>query len=369
MRTQSPESRMALKLQRCLERLQSAPDQPLDACIKVPVSYARLLGEQLQRLQLARQRGWTSAIQFAREELSQRFRLLQNSMAVAAGQINRVSDLPRPTLNDLYEEICHLRREFSEVDLDIKAGVIAAQTDDIELRGVYLGPFRMALHLGRLAQQANSSAFEVTALDSHPAASNEEVTHPHVRDGEVCAGDATVTIASALAEGRLVDAFLALNSVLHTYNPHSPFVSLDQWEGNRCADCGGVFDETYFCNGCEQDFCDDCARSCDICDVTYCNGCLEEDPESGHMCCRGCRETCGDCGRIVETDDFDGKTGLCPQCLEKQPKEQNDSAESTHKNLLPEQEINHEHDHHERDHHGTKPATGDTAVTTVDTAA
>jgi hypothetical protein len=370
MRSKSPELRMALKLQHCLERRQAVPDHPLDECIKVTVSYAQLLEQQFQRLHYARRRGWTSAIGQVREQLLQQFRLLEHSMTNTATQINRVSTLPGPTLRDLYEEICHLRREFSEVELDLKAGVVAAITDDIELRGVYLGPFRIELHLERLAKRADSSAFEVTALDSHPAASNEDVTHPHVRDGEVCAGDATVPIASALAEGRLVDAFLALNSVLHTYNPHSPYVSLDQWDGNRCSDCGGVFDETYFCNGCEEDFCDDCATSCDICDATYCNGCLEEDPESGHMCCRGCRDTCGECGRIVETDHFESDSGLCPQCLEKQRKEQTNSPESTNKNPLQEQEINHEPDHYERaDGDGTKSVADDNAATTAGAAA
>jgi hypothetical protein len=369
MRSKSPELRMALKLQHCLERRQAVPDHPLDECIKVTVSYAQLLEQQFQRLHYARRRGWTSAIGQVREQLIQQFRLLEHSMTNTATQINRVSTLPGPTLRDLYEEICHLRREFSEVELDLKAGVVAAITDDIELRGVYLGPFRIELHLERLAKRADSSAFEVTALDSHPAASNEDVTHPHVRDGEVCAGDATVPIASALAEGRLVDAFLALNSVLHTYNPHSPYVSLDQWDGNRCSDCGGVFDETYFCNGCEEDFCDDCATSCDICDATYCSGCLEEDPESGHMCCRGCRETCGDCGRIVESDQFDSDSRLCPQCLEKQRKEQIDSTESTNKNPLQEQEINHEPDERDRDNHGTESITDGTAAQTADAAA
>jgi hypothetical protein len=237
------------------------------------------------------------------------------------------------------------------------------------LRGIYLGPFEIELHLERLAKVANSSVFEVNALDSHPAASNEEVTHPHVRDGEVCTGDATVAIASALRDGRLVDAFLALNSVLHTYNPHSPYVSLDQWEGTWCADCDTVVDETYFCNGCEEDFCDDCSRSCDICDATYCRNCLEEDPESGLMCCRECRETCTECGRIVGIDDFDRESGLCPQCLEKQRKEQISPTDPTNKIPLQEQEINHDPDDYQRSGDDGTDSITETTSATADAAA
>ena|SRR5580704_15612332 len=126
MRSKSPELRMALKLQHCLERRQAVPDHPLDECIKVTVSYAQLLEQQFQRLHYARRRGWTSAIGQVREQLIQQFRLLEHSMTNTATQINRVSTLPGPTLRDLYEEICHLRREFSEVELDLKAGVVAA---------------------------------------------------------------------------------------------------------------------------------------------------------------------------------------------------------------------------------------------------
>jgi hypothetical protein len=279
--------------------------------------------------------------------------------------------LPQQTLRDLYDELRQLSHEFPEVELDLKAGVVSAVTEDIELEGYYLGPFEIKLHLARLAKLADSSVFEVTALDPHPAASNQEVTHPHVRDGEVCAGDATAPIASALREGRLVDAFLALNSVLHTYNSHSPFVALDDWEGTPCADCGCLIDGdgTYFCEGCQRDFCDDCASSCDICGATYCRGCLEEDVESGRLCCRECRETCQGCRRIVENEDFDQDSGLCPQCLERQRKEQANPTEPTNPNPSQEQEINHElNDHQRPDDDGAEPiACGQAA--TADAAA
>jgi len=371
MKTKDPELRMAVKLQSCLERRQAAPDDPLHAAIKGALSYARTLEQQLHCHELARRRGWLSAAVLVQEQLTHQLRQLHRAVTDAVNQIHPVSALPQPTLRDLYDEIRQLSHEFSEVDLDIKAGVVMAVTEDIELQGYYLGPFEIKLHLARLVKLADSSAFEVIALDPHPPASNSEVTHPHVRDGEVCAGDATVAIASALREGRLVDAFLALNSVLHTYNSHSPFVALDDWEGTPCADCGDLIDGdgTYFCHGCERDFCDDCASSCDICGATYCRACLEEDVESGHQCCRECRERCNACRRIVENEDFDRDSGLCPQCLEKQQEEEANATEPTNPNPSQEQEIHHEPDNHQRpDDHGAEPiacaqaATADAAA-------
>ena len=374
MKSKDPQLRMALKLQSCLEQRQAAPDDPLHAAIKGALSYARTLDQQLQCHELARRHGWLSAAVLVQEQLTHQLRQLHRSVTDAVNQVHPVSALPQQTLRDLYDELRQLSREFSDVDLDLKAGVVTAVTEDIELKGFYLGPFEIKLHLDRLAKAADSSVFEVTALDPHPAASNSEVTHPHVRDGEVCAGDATVPIASALREGRLVDAFLALNSVLHNYNPHSPFVALDDWEGTECADCGSLIDGdgSYFCLGCERDFCDDCASACDICGDTYCRACLEEDVETGHQCCRECREMCNACRRIVENEDFDRDSGLCPQCLEKQPEEEPNPTEPNNPNPSQEQETNHESNDHQRpDDDGAKSKACGQAATapTANTAA
>src|ERR1700678_3940608 len=101
--------------------------------------------------------------------------------------------------------------------------------------------------------------------------------HPHVQSGALCAGDATSPIASALKEGRLADAFLAVNSVLHNYNPSSPYVAIEDWEGTRCSDCECLVDadRRYFCHGCENRVCDECSRCCEVCDDVYCLNCLE----------------------------------------------------------------------------------------------
>jgi hypothetical protein len=208
-------------------------------------------------------------------------------------------------------------------------------TDSIELEDVYLGEFRLELHLDRLREHADVSAFDVVALDPHPPGSSQDVSHPHVRDNQLCAGDAIGPIAKALTDGRFCDAFLAVSSVLHEYNPHSPYVSLENWRGVACADCGSLTNEDsrYYCQDCGQDYCDDCYSTCDICESSFCRGCLEEDKESGRYCCRSCRQNCQRCGRIVDADSFDEATNLCPECL--------DQRQNSEEPLKPE-EIKHE---------------------------
>ena len=61
------------------------------------------------------------------------------------------------------------------------------------------------------------------ALDPHPAALNDAVTHPHVSDERLCTGDAGAAIQAALAAGRVFDFFTLVRSVLVTYNPESPY--------------------------------------------------------------------------------------------------------------------------------------------------
>ncbi len=179
--------------------------------------------------------------------------------------------------------------------------------------------------MANLGRYAESRAFVIEALDPQPAASNEEVIHPHVQSGALCAGDAMAPIASALKEGRLADAFLAVNSVLHNYNPSSPYVAIEDWEGTRCNDCECLVDgdRSYFCHGCENRVCDECSRCCDVCDDVYCLNCLEtiEDPELKYLC-EHCRARCEGCDGFAVADEL--KEGLCPNCFNQQEQENTD---------------------------------------------
>ena len=70
--------------------------------------------------------------------------------------------------------------------------------------------------------------YRVVALDPHPAGSDESVTHPHVRDEQLCAGDAAAAIRSALAGGRICDFFLLVRSVLDRIQPRLAFCPAGQ---------------------------------------------------------------------------------------------------------------------------------------------
>jgi hypothetical protein len=156
-----------------------------------------------------------------------------------------------------------------------------------------------------------SGSFEVVALEPNPPAGREDVTHPHVRDGSLCAGDATAPLNKAVAEGRLVDAFLLVRAVLVHYNPHSPHVPLSEWDGFLCADCQtrGDRDERYSCEGCGCDLCGECALSCSACSSSRCADCLTPCDRCLARHCPGClsadendRALCNDCRARAEAE-------------------------------------------------------------------
>jgi hypothetical protein len=226
---------------------------------------------------------------------------------------------PLPTLHDLVSELDQLEREFGEWTFDATDNTLSVATEDITLEDVPLGPFEIRLYLVDLSTLDRRQPFDCQALDPNPAASADHVTHPHVSDHGLCAGDATVALRSALETGRLCDFFVMVRQVLRTYNPGSPYVSLDNWYGQSCHDCGYTVsgESSYYCEACGYDYCDECSTycrgcdetrclscvtTCEFCDEVFCRRCISRCPECGESCCYGC----------LEND-------LCPNCHEQPP--------------------------------------------------
>jgi hypothetical protein len=198
--------------------------------------------------------------------------------------------------------------EFSQLRYDRKNQLVAVATDPIELADVYLGEFEIQLLLSNPSDSTSyKEMYSIVALDPHPAASDDTVTHPHVRDESLCAGDAGAAIQSALAQGRICDFFLLVKSVLGQYNSGSPYVSLANWEGGACYDCGSYFGSgaNYTCPACEHDFCDDCMSYCRCCEASYCQECLTTCSACDENICSGCITRCPDCRKAI-----------CKTCLE-----------------------------------------------------
>jgi hypothetical protein len=238
-------------------------------------------------LRTAHRREWTHAAELLRGRLFTLIASVRES--TRAFRPARLAEVP--SIGDVLVEITCLGDEFNEFEIEKKEKYIAVTTDDITLEDIRLGRFCIQLHFGRLERQRDASAFTIVAKDANTAAGDSAVTHPHVRNESLCAGEATAPIGQALAEGRVGDAFQLVNRVLHTYNGGSAYVSLDDWQSERCSDCESSMasDSSYHCESCDRDFCDNCTRLCNRCDQLVCNGCWETS-DAGERLCPECKK-------------------------------------------------------------------------------
>jgi hypothetical protein len=214
-------------------------------------------------------------------------------------------------LGELYRELMDLEAVFDQVEFDLRKNTIAVVTPPITLEDIFLGPFEIRLRLGTGGQRP---AYSVLALEPTPASANRDVTHPHVQRERLCEGDGRAPIRLALEQGRLVDFFQIVTQVLQTYNPGSAYVSLDNWFGGTCADCGRSSDDdgSYACEHCDSSLCGDCQRSCEGCLTGYCTQCIGYCEACEQDYCAGCRTECNTCGVSCCARCLEEK--LCPQC-------------------------------------------------------
>jgi hypothetical protein len=323
MRNKDPVFWAALRLHRMLSQASEHVD---DLAFRATTAvYDIRAAERLARmLAAADSRAWRGAAATLRERLLAAAGRVQSGCA----ELRRPRPLPpRPSLAELSAELRQLHDEFEHVEVRPRESRICVVTDAITLEDVPLGPFSIELCLARLSTHLDASAFEVVAKDPNPAAGSSDSAHPHVSGSSLCAGEATVPIATALTEGRIADAFCLVSAVLHTYNPASAYVSLSEWNGGvTCCDCGRSChgDDVYYCDGCGSDYCDSCISCCDRCDRSLCLGCLEQDEKQGDRVCRSCRRNCRRCGTAGDGARLRRQRGLCDDCLADEAPEEDD---------------------------------------------
>lgn len=247
-------------------------------------------------------------------------------------QLIDVPDTGIPKLAVLVADLKQLEEDCGQVDYDRDKNSVSIITDPIELEGINLGPFKIMLELSRLSELYKDSPYYCIALEPNPAGSCSDVTHPHVSGEHLCEGDGSVAIRAALEQGRLCDFFTMVISILNTYNPDSPYVSVSEWDGSPCYDCGYTMnsDDVYFCPFCDHDYCDDCSTYCQICDETTCLGCGGECPVCGQMCCSDCVTQCAECEELCCKDCLN--EDLCPNCTNESEVENEQEGSQENKN-------------------------------------
>ena len=284
--------------------------------------------------------GVRSEVRTALDDLGRHVERLRLRFEESAGG----NDDTELSLSHWFAELRQLDEEFGGLTVDRKAGTLAVTTDPITLNDVPLGRFSLVFTGSRVGTVSGIRCFDVIALDPNPAQGKDSTTHPHVRDEELCVGDAARPLEDAVRDGRLTDAFLLIRSVLTTYNPKSPYVSLDDWDGRSCGECGGSVDGDdssccdaclttlcdsclSSCSGCSDYRCGECLQSCDHCHDRYCPGCLESIDRKS--LCPSCIGTCAECQTRVPQEDLSPDSKLCPSCFETQETDDDSDSELT----------------------------------------
>ena len=159
-----------------------------------------------ERLRLAERRDW--------QAVSQSLRLTVDYTAgCLLREIESLRDKLRPhwrsnlvtSVSEIIADLMALEEEFKQFELNLRERSVTVWTAPITLEDIHLDPFRIVLRWERIG---SVHPYEVIALDPHCADSHDDVTHPHVRDQQLCAGDGSSPIEAALSSGRFYDFFL-----------------------------------------------------------------------------------------------------------------------------------------------------------------
>ena len=279
----------------------------------LPTNYWQRCEALVHKLRRTELHQWQLAGDVVRCDLRHNVTALQIELADLAQQLSAAGPITSvTTLADIYQDLVALEAEFEKLESDRQAKVLAVTTEPIHLEGRYLGAFEIRLDWSQLATDAH---YRVIALDPQPAASRDNVTHPHVLEEVLCEGDGRTAIRQALLQGRLLDFFTLVAGVLRTYNPDSPFVELARWDGEACRDCGAVVDDEYryACENCDRTTCDECVMRCYGCESTFCSGCVSCCAACDNDVCRGCLRRCQDCHERVCSACIHNNQ-RCPNC-------------------------------------------------------
>jgi len=237
-----------------------------------------------------------------------------------------------PTLATMFAELKAVQDEFEDVAFNPDESALCVVTEPITLEDVYLGRFRILLALDRFGDLYHKVPYYVVAINPHPAAKDEAITHPHVSNEMLCEGDGAAAIRAALEEGRLSDFFSLVRSILTTYNPDSPYVALGDWDGVSCYDCGYVMDDesSYYCSHCDNAVCDQCSRVCTDCGEVVCGECASHCEICDRSLCPNCTKAkCSECESVCCESCI--SDGLCPECQEERDNNEEQETQTTDK--------------------------------------
>ncbi len=230
-------------------------------------------------------RGWLAAAAAKRRKITSLLRRFDSDQDISARIIRDLASWrAMTTVRQIYDDIMALYDDpvFTAVAVDPR-GDVSATTDEIVVRGVNFGRFRIRLH-----DLADPAYWRVRAEATTPLLNRcaVELTHPHVWKSIVCLGKAESAVRAAWYQGRIYDYFCIVARVLNTYSPDTAYQASYVWFNDtddrrvaRCAVCEDPLstgDYELFCAVCLQDICESCVAAV-VGGRAICANCYEED--------------------------------------------------------------------------------------------
>jgi hypothetical protein len=271
----------------------------------------------IRLMRRAHLQGWHNAAQALRRGLDYPLRACGERLLEVTRQISAAE---RPSglasVRDIFGDLGALVDEFENVSFDLPEQMLSVTTSPITLEDIDLGPFEIRLSWAQIGQP---HPYGVVATEPNPSRACDGTTHPHVRDEMLCEGDGRIPIEQALRAGRLLDFFQIVKGILHTYNPGSAYVSLSEWDGVACCDCGGSVDpdDVLECERCQSSLCPICSINCGRCDALCCQECTANCSGCRQKVCDRCTAECPDCSHFFCTECLED-SARCRGCEEKQ---------------------------------------------------
>jgi hypothetical protein len=206
-------------------------------------------------------------------------------------QVVRMIRTRIPTLDYISKDLSFLKKEFNGIE--INGNILSVTTDDVVLRDINFGPFKMFFDLSNdIPKYYDDVRVYVEALRPNYPSGCDCHPHPHVEDRHLCTGYGRRAIWATLKELRLFDYFQVINIILNTYG-EGPYEDISSWDNEQCNDCGRreYPDDMNWCPRCEERYCYDCCnRECIECGEYYCAFCMTS--------------SCGACSE-----------NICPSCI------------------------------------------------------
>ncbi len=270
--------------------------------------------ERLGRLLLiAEARGYRGAVMSLGNRLHTRLDSIQRELDEAIFEASSKPKAATTSMREIFDDLTALQSEYSDFNLDFGEQTISVTTEPIELEDTLLGAFEIVLEVKYLPQV---QSYRIEAADPSPASTCDATTHPHVQGENLCEGEAHLPIKLALAQGRLFDFFAIVNQTMHTYNEHSAYISLSDWAGAECRDCGETVsdDDISSCSRCDSPICGGCTCSCNSCDDVYCGDCTTMCSGCQGVFCGSCISSCDRCEQPFCRDCL--TENQCDDCTE-----------------------------------------------------